>query len=213
MQKLNDKRTRIRGVKEVVTADGQTEEQVVAQKVFLPNIIFRLVRNHTPPGRPYNPYEATFRVSQSVTKTDIRSYLFAVYGVKTTYIRTDNYLPPALRPGREQMRKAYKRAVVGLVDPFYYPQAVEDMEASQRAEREEWLEEKFLIAEDAAQRKQQLLKLTKKNSKDWRWRTGVIASRKNIIQRIADQRAAREAVVADTKTRMQDARSKEIVVA
>ncbi|KAJ2966781.1 hypothetical protein NUW54_g13706 [Trametes sanguinea] len=52
-----------------------------------------MVRNHTPPGQPYNPYEATFRVPQSVTKTDIRSYLLAVYGVQTTYIRTDTTNP------------------------------------------------------------------------------------------------------------------------
>ncbi|EDR14659.1 uncharacterized protein LACBIDRAFT_163947, partial [Laccaria bicolor S238N-H82] len=96
---------------------------VLGKRVYLPNIIFKLVRNNTPPGMPYNPYEATFRIPHSVTKTDIRSYLAAVYGVKTTYVRTDNYISPVYRRlGYERKPfKTYKRAVVGLVDPFYYP--------------------------------------------------------------------------------------------
>ena len=61
--------------------EEEAEAEVVGQKIFLPNIIFKLVRNHTPAGQPYNPYEATFRVPPSVTKTDVRAYLLAVYGV------------------------------------------------------------------------------------------------------------------------------------
>lgn len=212
LKKLNERRSRIRGVKEVATSEGEAEEQVVAQKIFLPNIIFRLVRNFTPPGQPYNPYEATFRIPQSVTKTDIRSYLSAVYGVKTTYIRTDNYQPTHLRGGRTR-GKVYKRAVVGLVDPFYYPLAVEDMEADARKKREAELEKEFELSETEAMRKHMLLQVTRKGSKGWRWRTGVTASRGNILQRIAEQRAAREGIILDTKERMQEARAKGEAVA
>ncbi|TCD62379.1 hypothetical protein EIP91_006961 [Steccherinum ochraceum] len=206
LEKLNEKRSRIRGLKKVTAEGGKREDQVVAQKIFLPNIVFRLVRNHTPPGQPYNPYEATFRIAQSVTKTDVRSYLSAVYGVKTTYIRTDNYLPPTLRGGRVT-RKAYKRAVVGLVDPFYYPQALEDMETKEREQRENWMEENFGIEEQNALRKRLLLKMTRKGSGGWRWRTEVTAQRGNILQRIADQRAARETIIQETKARIQQARA------
>ncbi len=46
---------------------------MVGEKVYLPNIIFRLVPNFTPLGKPYNSHEATFRIPQSVTKTDVRA--------------------------------------------------------------------------------------------------------------------------------------------
>ncbi|EJD07473.1 uncharacterized protein FOMMEDRAFT_42049, partial [Fomitiporia mediterranea MF3/22] len=103
---------------------------IVGQRIYLPNIIFTLVRNQTPPGKPYNPYEATFYVPQNITKTDIRSYLLAIYGVECTYIRTDNYYVPikqrhAETIGRLQTprgpKRSHKRAVVGLKQPFYYP--------------------------------------------------------------------------------------------
>ncbi|KZT43067.1 hypothetical protein SISSUDRAFT_963123, partial [Sistotremastrum suecicum HHB10207 ss-3] len=98
---------------------------VVGQRIYLPNIIFRLIRNKTLPGQPYNPYEATFRIPNSVTKNDVRSYLLAMYGVETTYIRTDNYFSPLYRnydrTQKTRRQYTYKRAVVGLVEPFYYP--------------------------------------------------------------------------------------------
>jgi len=56
-----------------VTPSGAKETQVVGEKVYLPNIIFRLVPNFTPLGKPYNSHEATFRIPQSVTKTDVRA--------------------------------------------------------------------------------------------------------------------------------------------
>ncbi|KAI0072803.1 hypothetical protein K474DRAFT_327262 [Panus rudis PR-1116 ss-1] len=209
LQKLNERRSRVRGVREVTTKDGEKQAHVVAQKVYLPNIIFRLVRNHTPAGQPYNPYEATFRIPQSVTKTDVRSYLAAVYGVKTTYIRTDNYLAPIPNPlnRRSLNYKTYKRAVVGLVEPFYYPQAMEDMSKEERETRQAQLEQDFLIEKTKQQRAIELLRATTKSSgKLWRWRTGATAQRGNILRRIAEARAAREGLVADTKAKIQEAR-------
>ena len=157
LAKLNDKRTRIRGARRRVIKNPDTGERtliedVVGKRIYLPNIIFRMMRNYTPPGEPYNPWEATFRVPTSLTKLDIRSYLYAVYGVKCTYIRTDNYFEPLelynrrhRRPSTSRGRASYKRAVVGLLEPFYYPEAVEDMDRKERQTRQEWLNKNFYI--------------------------------------------------------------------
>ncbi|KAG2011737.1 hypothetical protein CC2G_011822 [Coprinopsis cinerea AmutBmut pab1-1] len=108
IQYVNERRSRIRGFKEVEKEDGSKLVKAVGQRVYLPNVIFKLVRNHTPTGEPYNPYEATFRIPKSITKTDIRSYLAAVYGVQTTYIRTDNYYAPT-PPPRTRYKKSTNR--------------------------------------------------------------------------------------------------------
>ncbi|CCL98566.1 uncharacterized protein FIBRA_00566 [Fibroporia radiculosa] len=212
LDRLDARRSRVRGVREVVTEDGQKEEQVVGQKVYLPNILFRLVRNHTPPGQPYNPYEATFRIPQSVTKTDVRSYLLAAYGVKTTYIRTDNYLAPLLRDPHDYSfkrttRMTYKRAVVGLVEPFYYPQAIEDMNKQQREERLAWLERSFRINYYQDLRQGALIRMSRAGSKGWKWRTGATANRGNILRIIAERRAARERTILETKNKIQESRT------
>jgi large subunit ribosomal protein L23 len=212
LAKLNDRRTRIRGTK-TVQKDGTTQTQVVGRKVYLPNVIFRMVRNFTPPGKPYNPYEATFRVSQSVTKTDIRSYLTTVYGVQTTYIRTDNYLSPYRRTftGWAKKRKEYKRAVVGLVEPFYYPQAIEDMPRVEREKREKWLEDSFHTKRIKEMRTWELLRMTKKGSKNWHWKKGEdghhTAQRGKILAAVAAQRAKREQFLLETKERMTQCRA------
>ncbi|KAI0712735.1 hypothetical protein C8T65DRAFT_707990 [Cerioporus squamosus] len=201
----------VRGVREVVQENGEKEKAVVGQKVYLPNIIFKMVRNHTPAGQPYNPYEATFRVPQSVTKTDIRSYLLAVYGVQTTYIRTDNYQSPLRkRPGRPVSTlpdRTYKRAVVGLVEPFYYPQAEEDMSAQDRAERRKWLEQYLLVGKAERDMAEFFLRHTRSvDGKGWKWRTGTTASRGNILRLIAERRSEREQAIADVKSRIREDR-------
>ena len=197
LQKLNARRSRIRGIKHVTKQDGELDAQVVGQKIYLPNIVFRLVRNHTPPGQPYNPYEATFRIPQSVTKTDVRSYLAAVYGVKTTYIRTDNYIAPV--PSRSkpksQSYRTYKRAVVGLVDPFFYPLRLEDMEEKEREEREKWIEETYKIKETLREQKYELLRISRSGSKDWRWRGSLVLKRSAILKLVAERRAEREGII------------------
>ena len=208
LEKLNHRRTRIRGAKLVKKEDGMTQTQVVGQKVYLPNVIFRMVRNFTPPGKPYNPYEATFRVSQSVTKTDIRSYLASIYGVQTTYIRTDNYLSPYKRTftGWTRARKEYKRAVVGLVEPFYYPQAIEDMPRVKREERQKWLENTFFIKHLQEMKAWELLRMTRKGSKNWHWKKSedghYTAQRGKILATVAAQRAKREQYLLETKERI-----------
>src|ERR1700743_1966429 len=47
---------------------GIKEGEVVGTRIYLPNIIMRMVRNGTQPDEPYNPYKATFHVPVSVTK-------------------------------------------------------------------------------------------------------------------------------------------------
>jgi large subunit ribosomal protein L23 len=155
LERLNRRRSRIRGVKSQVDEEtGEVTEKIVGQRIYLPNIIFRIMRNHTPPGEPYNPYEATFRIPQSVTKLDVRSYLKAAYGVDCTYVRTDNYFSPigrgltsGLVVGRHNSKRTFKRAVVGLVEPFYFPEMVEDMDKEAREKREKEIDNQFRLTE------------------------------------------------------------------
>jgi large subunit ribosomal protein L23 len=212
LAKLNSRRSRLRGTREVVTPSGAKETRVVGEKVYLPNIIFRLVPNFTQPGKAYNPYEATFRIPQSVTKTDVRAYLAAVYGVQTTYIRTDNYFAPVrrawngawVRAGRSY--RTYKRAVVGLVEPFYYPMMPEDMSKADREAREQSLDQLYHIRARKDLLKAQLLRITRKNSAGWVWRGDLTTRRGTILKKIAEQRALREQFIQVTKERMRDAR-------
>jgi large subunit ribosomal protein L23 len=111
-------------------------ETLVGQRIYLPNIQIRLMRNHTPPGQAYDPYTATFRLPPSMTKNDLRSYLLAVYGLHVTFIRTDQYIAPVARVGTDfQQRrikgsqKNYKRAVVGLHEPFHYPDDTTELDS------------------------------------------------------------------------------------
>ena len=211
LEKLNSRRSRLRGTRQVVTPSGAKETRVMGEKVYLPNIIFRIVPNFTPPGKPYNPYEATFRIPKSVTKTDVRAYLAAVYGVQTTYIRTDNYVAPLRRAWnmaleRGKSYRTYKRAVVGLVEPFYYPMMVEDMSKEDREAREQFLEQEYHVKMSKDVMKGLLLRITKKNSPGWVWRGDLTTRRGTILKKIAEQRALREQFIQVTKERVQETR-------
>lgn len=209
IERLNERRSRVRGFK-TVWRGGVEETEVVGRPVYLPNIIIRLVRNNTPKGEPYNPYEATFRIPKSVTKTDMRSYLLAVYGVKTTYIRTDNYIAP-VPSGRKSVRKSfktYKRAVVGLVDPFYYPHRLEDMTAKEKEKREQLIEENFQIISRRATRKYELLKLTKGQGKGWNMKEPMATKRSHILRLVAERREKREGLITEQVQKWQEMRKK-----
>ncbi|TFK52075.1 hypothetical protein OE88DRAFT_1502650 [Heliocybe sulcata] len=213
LDQMNARRTRIRGIVQDTKGKDAGTARIVGQKVYLPNVLFRLVRNHTRPGHAYNPYEATFRLPQSITKTDIRSYLLSVYGVKTTYIHTDNYLSPIYRDPRTytfttKSYKTYKRAVVGLVDPFYYPLAVEDMNEKDREARQQWLEDKFGMEKTRDYRHFLLLRMTRKNASHatWKW-SGAGPNRAAILRKIGLARSEREARIESTKKLILDARA------
>lgn len=209
LKELNERRSRVRGTRKVALPGGAVESAVVGKKIYLPNVIFRLVRNYTPTGQPYNPYEATFRVQNSVTKTDIRSYLSAVYGVATTYIRTNNYFASITKStGQPKRDGTYKRAVVGLVEPFYYPLAMEDMNAEERKKRQNWLEENFHMS---YQRHRQRMAVFRKNrrtpgTKGWRWQEGATAGRGSILRLLAMRRVGRERSIMKAKKEISDAR-------
>ncbi|KAJ7281602.1 hypothetical protein C8J57DRAFT_1298117 [Mycena rebaudengoi] len=200
---------RLRGVT-VAYHNGQPYTvKVEGQKVYLPNFIFRLVRNYTPPGQPYNPWQATFRIPKSITKTDIRSYLSAVYGVQTTYIRTDNYRAElSRRPLRWTTNDknpsiaSYKRAVVGLVEPFYYPLRLEDMDPERRKKREAEIEEKLQVKlyRDMQtvnwQNSMLMQHMPKVKDASAHWTTEVKPTRAKIMKQVAEQRMRREHLVA-----------------
>lgn len=167
-------------------------ESLAAQRIYLPNIQIRLMRNHTPPGEAYDTSIATFRIPPSMTKNDLRSYLFAVYGLPVTFIRTDNYIAPQARVGTQGSlqrikgsEKTYKRAVVGLLEPFHYPDDVAELDAlidspatdaeaelrrsraiEGKKKREEWMNAQFMSDLQVSQRKRSMMKL----AKGWRWR-------------------------------------------
>ncbi|KAL0570042.1 hypothetical protein V5O48_011913 [Marasmius crinis-equi] len=218
LERLTARRSRIRGMK-TVKRDGKETVEVVGQPVYLPNVIFRLVRNHTPEGQDYNPYEATFRVPLSITKNDIRSYLLAAYGVKTTYIRTDIYYGKdhysKLRPNPDKwQRKAYKRAVVGLVDPFYYPHRLEDMPLEEREEREKFIEDNFHIGETKKNQsmgmKQRIAVAYGSDNQTWKYRgvPSVGQNRGRILQAVAQRRLLKEKMVSEQVKEWQNKRSK-----
>ncbi|TDL23725.1 hypothetical protein BD410DRAFT_786994 [Rickenella mellea] len=211
------RRGRIRGIRRVKGSDGKLKETVVGERIYFPNIIFRMVRNHTPPGQPYNPYEATFRIPQSITKTDIRGYLNNVYGVKTTYIRTDNYLPKIDRRqgniGRDK-KVPYKRAIVGLVDPFYYPLAMEDMTGKERLERMGWLEQRYNITAEIKSSQSHMVEewmRQKTGNKKWKIAEGDEEephSRKAILRRVLERREIREQKIKLAKSALAEMRQR-----
>jgi ribosomal protein L23 len=128
---------------------ASVRKQITGVRIYLPNIIIRLVRNLTPPGLPYDPFIATFRIPTSMTKIDLRSYLKAVYDLDVSFIRTDIFQGNwrRVRRGRNNHRESvfwerrrgsehdYKRAIVGLFEPFHYPDDVEEMKALGREMR------------------------------------------------------------------------------
>ncbi|KAJ3540454.1 hypothetical protein NM688_g6226 [Phlebia brevispora] len=111
--------------------------------------------------------------------------------------------------GERVKKQAYKRAVVGLVEPFYYPQAVEDMSAEEREKRQKWLDDEFHILERLRGSKMVLLKMTRKSSPGWNgwtWRTGS-PRRSNILRVIAERRALREELIEEAKGGIADIRA------
>ena len=164
--------------------EGKKEDEmgkIIGQRIYLPNIQIRLMRNHTPPGTPYDPHQATFRIPHSMTKTDLRSYLSTLYAFQPTFIRTDNYFAPTKRmPGgmiKTQVGsiKSYKRAVIGLEEPFHYPDDVDELNAQGKEmgvgdklgeKRKEFIEENFLVETMKGYKKKALMKF----HKGYRWR-------------------------------------------
>lgn len=174
-------------------------EAIVGQKIWLPNIRIRLMRNHTPPGEAYDPWKATFRIPHSMTKTDLRSYLLAVYGLEVTYIRTDVYYGKVTRQPISFARQGgsehnYKRAIVGLREPFHYPDDVEEMRAGQwgsledgaeqAAVREAVIEKEFAVSMVQDHRK----RVEQRRRRGPAWKGGATGAVSIVLPPLADPR-------------------------
>jgi ribosomal protein L23 len=104
---------------------------------------------------PYNPFIATFKVSKQLNKHDIKSYLKAVYNLDTTFVRTIVYNAPKRRLTRDKgstfewgvgdSKRSFKKAVVGLAEPFYYPFDRQNMNDIDLARFENDLHAKFNV--------------------------------------------------------------------
>lgn len=99
--------------------------------IFLPNVLVRLVKNSTPQNEAYDPWKATFRIPYSMHKHALKSYLLSIYGLRVTWIRTMIYRSSRARlaPGgardyrsRGFGRRNFKKAEVGLLEPFVFPE-------------------------------------------------------------------------------------------
>ncbi|BEI81335.1 hypothetical protein CcaverHIS002_0204950 [Cutaneotrichosporon cavernicola] len=163
----------------------------------------------TKAGQAYDPWTATFRIPPGMTKNDLRSYLHAVYGLEVTFIRTELRVGVVARNRRGQQVRLggadnhFKRAVVGLTEPFHYPDDVEEMRAGtfggkeegemQAQARERMLDGEFLVDGAKSFQKQMLMKIMKGQ----RWRGKTTANAGNIIREIARRRNEREAALTD----------------
>lgn len=107
--------------------DGSFEQATQGEvKIFLPSVFMRLVRNTGVYAQ--DPYTATFRTDLRLTKPDISNYLKNIYGLGITSLRTINYQSSLKRNpigggySRAGGVKNYKKVLVGLTQPFWYPE-------------------------------------------------------------------------------------------
>ncbi|KAI8079948.1 ribosomal protein L23-domain-containing protein [Halteromyces radiatus] len=102
-------------------------------KVYLPNIIFKMVR-----APNLQPNQVAFRVPPKCNKFDIHSYLTNIYGVNVQEVRTMNYgtVHKKGRNGKtEVVQSAYKKAIVTLDSEFVYPPEPEWCELDNEQQR------------------------------------------------------------------------------
>ncbi|RXK40985.1 hypothetical protein M231_01833 [Tremella mesenterica] len=181
--------------------EKESIDTLQAHRIYLPNIQIRMMRNHTPSGEPYDPFIATFRVPPSMTKTDLRSYLMAVYNLPVTFIRTDLYSAPVTRiwPGKivkgGGSKKNYKRAIVGLLEPFHYPDDIEELYAQGESAgvgdkwakgREKWLDENVFKSDSDRYREKVTFKMHKRTK--WRNSSDNVGNVQRSISKTRDQR-------------------------
>lgn len=124
--------------------------QRAGQLQYLPNVLVRLVRNHTPRGQPYDPWKATFRVPLDMHKHMLRSYLLAVYGLRTTWARSMVYRSPIVFSATKRRRvvgrgRTFKKVEVGLLEPFVFPGLTKDFLRTNMFAQEMMYEERRLM--------------------------------------------------------------------
>ncbi|KAM0755555.1 hypothetical protein T439DRAFT_6019 [Meredithblackwellia eburnea MCA 4105] len=110
-----------------VAMTGQVQQSTTGHvKIYLPSVFIRLVRNTGQHAQ--DPFTATFRTDLRLTKPDIATYLRNIYGLAITSIRTVNYVSPLKRNpvgggySRSGGVKNYKKVVVTMDEPFWYPE-------------------------------------------------------------------------------------------
>lgn len=160
------------------------DPQRAGKLVFLPNILVRLVRNTTPPGKPYDAWKATFRVPLNVHKHTVKSYLLAVYGLRTTWIRSMVYRSALTGTNYGQQLatgkgRTFKKIEVGLLEPFVWP----DIPAAKRKEL-------FQLGFLEQQRATMLLKA--QGMRRWRAKKVAPALERLEAQRLREERQQRE---------------------
>lgn len=119
------------------------------KQVFLPNHVITLVR------RDFQPADwATFQVPLRFTKFDLRDYLWNLYGVEVTAVRSWVRRPVAPiknAAGRFVRPTAEKYMTVEMTQPFVWPKEPEDLSAWDSAlyrMREKMLEDQEKIRDD-----------------------------------------------------------------
>lgn len=176
------------------TAPGEAGAVHGDVRVYLPSVFMRLVRNQA--EYRDDPYTATFRTSLQLTKPDIANYLKNVYGLEVTSIRTLNYLSALKRnpigggKSRTGGTKNYKKVLVTMREPFWYP------EERSRA----WLNEHFERDRTEEMRDRKMLKIGDGNKYkvgSYRYRGARFASRREELKESvkADKKVDLDAVV------------------
>ncbi|KAG2236689.1 ribosomal protein L23-domain-containing protein [Thamnidium elegans] len=90
------------------------------KKVYLPNIVFKMVR-----APNLQPNQVAFRVPPNCNKFDIHSYLTNIYGVEVQEVRTMNYATEhkKARNGKMEVKTpSYKKAIITLNETFHWPE-------------------------------------------------------------------------------------------
>jgi large subunit ribosomal protein L23 len=111
-----------------------SQPQKIGEMIFLPNVVVRLVRNNTQRSGQYDAFKATFRVPLSMHKHSLRSYLLAIYGLRTTWCRSSIYRAAnnRNRVTRQKVvgsaRRTFKKVEVGLLEPFRFPEITEQFQ-------------------------------------------------------------------------------------
>ncbi|WFD44390.1 hypothetical protein MPSI1_003058 [Malassezia psittaci] len=158
-----------------------TEPQRAGQLQFLPNFTVRLVRNYTPAGQSYDPWKATFRVPLHLHKHALRSFLLAVYGLRTTWARSMvyrsrivfNFQKKRRSPGRD---RTFKKVEVGLLEPFVFPGLTK-----------EFLRTHLFAQEMLHEERRLMLKMTK--GRRWRARKSIRGLSQALDRNFANQNA------------------------
>ncbi|KAG4305492.1 hypothetical protein PORY_001048 [Pneumocystis oryctolagi] len=95
--------------------------------IYLPNIVFTLLRNNR-----LLPTQAVFKVPITVNKFDVRDYLFHLYQIEVTRVRSMVYHRKRIR-SKDYLRTlkrtpAFKKVIVDMKEPFVYPEPPENLD-------------------------------------------------------------------------------------